>query len=686
MGQFGSVLSDLMQDKPPSGPCTHCGVILVSEGQLGGYASEPDSSSFGQVLSDLGQLGVNPDTFARAVNSQGTYSMLSANGIGYAASSVLATGVSDPNQQLQVYSGTLSGNLARGAAGQLYPLSGDPTGLTAASVLLPIVYGSQGQWAMTPTPSNVVDCPGGPVPPQTGCVASCPATAFAYLVEQAFPDLFSGEVPTLWGSGSSGDAAAGCGGQSGSPDVDPSAVLTAETALRNTYPDYSISLSQALVLAVQMPSGAPFSSSDFTSAQQQMVSELSQRQQVITTMSTAADVQTNSQTNVSIDLAQVASNVQTAELSSIASQIQPQPENDTSWWISLAFHWSNGINKVLNFYRQISPFLNSAYLWSGLLGDGSLAIFDTIEGPGNANPAQAVEEYVLLESQLQQQDIDVEQQIANSLTAQANGMQQTEEILLTSPTMMSSFNQAALTSWNFGANTANVYTSAQNAYLYRVTQLAYEGMWAQAYSATRFNWSTACQYAGTGSYQQTWCWSPSSNEWVVKGGYGPYQSVSSLTGASDPHTGCAYPTYGGVFGPFPGANTGDGLGEGTEYQTEDTVATSGQTPGYLDFVMVESAGLTASNLYNGPPSVASYALVQQFFQQPTDSVGDPSSSSPPGFYAPDFWQQNLPVSTDIQCGPGGRNYAPKNMTAQTVSGYYGNLQSTDLWPTPANQQ
>ncbi len=675
--ELSTDLSDLMANKPPGGgSCTHCGVILVSEGQMGGYSSEPDGSSFPGVLEDLQTLGLDPDTFAQAVNSQGTYSMLSASGIGYAASSVLAEGVDDPDSVLQVYSGTLTGSLALGSNGQLYPLTGDPTGETTASALLPIVYGTQGQWAMTPTLSDVADCPSDtPEPPESGCAASCPAVAFAYVVEQAFPDLFDDEAPTLWGTGGTGDAVSGCGGGSGSPDVEPANVLTAETALRDSYADYSLSFSQAAVLAVQMPSAAPFSSTDFTNAQQQMIAELSDRAQVISTMSTAANVQTNSQTDVTVDLAQVAEDVETSELSSISSEIEAQTESDTSWWIQLGMHWSNGINKVLNFYRQISPFLNSAYLWTGLLGDGSLAVFDTIEGPGG-DPADLIQDYVMLAAQLQQQALDVEDQVTNTLNAEANGMEQSEQILLTGPDMMSAFNQAALTTWNFGSNTANVYTAAQNAYLYRVTQLAYEAFWPQAYTAVRFGTDNVCQdYSNPkddGPYQ---CWNVSDDKWI-QWPYGGVAAVQppALTGASGAFCGGGY-GYGAYYYPFSGADVGSGYGQGTEYHAPDAVATSGGSPGYLDFVMVASN--TVGTLHQ---SVASYTLVEPFFEQPGDTVSDPSSSSSPGFYAPDFWQQNLPVSDDYECATPNSGSNGPWYTKSSVAGYYANQQSWDTWP------
>jgi hypothetical protein len=681
--ELSTDLSDLIANKPPGGgTCTHCGVILVSEGQIGGYNNEPDASSFSDVLEELETLGLDPDTFAQAVNSQGTYSMLSANGIGNAASSVLAEGVDDPGDAtLLVYSGTLTGNLARGSRGQLYPLTGDPTGQTTASTLLPILYGTQGQWAMTPTLSDVADCPSNtPEPPESGCVASCPAVAFAYLVEQAFPDLFDDEAPALWGTGDTGDAVSGCGGESGSPDVEPANVLTAETALRDSYGDYSLSFSQAAVLAVQMPSGAPFSSTDFTNAQQQIISELSQRAQVISTMSTAANVETNSQTDVTIDLAQVTADVETLELSSIASDLKAESESDTSWDVQLVFHWFNGINKVLNFWRALAPLLNEAYLWTGLLGDGSLAVFDTLEGPGGSpNPGALILDYAMLVAQLQQQNLDVEDQVANTLTAQANGMEQSEEILLSSPDMMSSFDQAALTTWNFGSNTADVYTDAQNAYLYRVTQLAYEDMWPQAYTAVRFGNENDCEeYSypkNNGSYV---CWIPSENKYEVWNPYvgDNYGTPPPLTGASSAI--CAGGSgFGGYFYPFSGANLGSGFGQGTEYQPPDAVATSGNDPGYLDFVMVASNSLGLHD----PATVASYSLVEPFFEQPTDSVSNPSSSSPPGFYAPDFWQQVLPVSDDLQCPD--LNSSGDWFIESSVGGYYANQQSWDVWPTPS---
>ncbi len=88
-----------------------------------------------------------------------------------------------------------------------------------------------------------------------------------------------------------------------------------------------------------------------------------------------------------------------------------------------------------------------------------------------------------------------------------------------------------------------------------------------------------------------------------------------------------------------------------------------------------------------PSSLADNAVVAPLFKQP-QKRGDPGA----GFYAPDFWQQNLDLSTRVTCLSGGRPPAgsglrsrPPTLSPRSLgpgAGIYTNIAATDIWPTP----
>ncbi len=710
--QLNTVLGQLMAGTPPSGHCKVCGVGLVVSGQTGGYEFEPDFTGFQAVLAKLEQLGVNPDTFVRALNStdtntpsgHGTYSMIAANGIGFASSNVIADGVSDANQYLQVYDGVLTGVLRRGAAGLLAPAQADPAGLQGPSTMTPILYGAQGDWLLTPALADTTACATDTTGPETGCQATGQEVAFAYVAEQAFANLFPDTPPVLWTGGTAtatGTAVPGVAlaGSADSLDgdgcvtneapaptsdaagqgtvVDASSVRSASLVLRNTYAS-SLTLDPGAPGFVKLPGGAPFTQSDLDCAINQMHDELDARNTVSDLVYRVTDSAAGLGGVIDVDLGQVAEDVQTGAMASISQQISAQQSSAASWWAQMAMQWTPGIARILTFAEDANPFLKDAYEWLQLFGDTGQIAMGTINGP-DGNPAALVEQYVLLEAQLQQQEIDVESQVVNAMQAQTNGVLLSREILLSGPTMMAAADHAAGTTYNYGANDANVQIAANNAYLYNVRQLAYQALWPQVYDGVRVSYANTCENTTDGGLS---CWNADADTW---------QSAYSNT-ATDPSVSTSLTLASQVWcngfvpgHPFQAARTGSpaGLGEGTEYQPQASVASASAPTQYLDYAMVEASSISASSFSKGLyPTVADMNVVQPFFAQPDDSSQDVDASAAPGFYAPDFWFQNLNPSVRLSCDGYAKSSDP-TMDIGSVGAWYDGVDiKQDLWPTP----
>jgi hypothetical protein len=292
--------------------------------------------------------------------------------------------------------------------------------------------------------------------------------------------------------------------------------------------------------------------------------------------------------------------------------------------------WASPLANIVGFFEDSNPFLGAAGEWIGLYADAGEAVLDTAAGPPG-NPAALVDQYVLLESQLELEELDVETQVADVLNVQLNGVERSEEILLSGPAMMAAVNDAAGTTWNFGDQTADVYTAAQTAYLYNVRQLTYEDLWPQAYSATRFSYSGACEIDQD---NKLICWYPSANTWKYEplDEDAPADRAISMTAAAQP---ICQNSPGGH--PYRAARPGstDGHGDGTEYRAQVSAAEGGAIPQYLDYVMAETSTLTNATVDSGNyPKTASMDVVQPFFAQPDDDATDPNSERRPGTTRP----------------------------------------------------
>ena len=460
--------------------------------------------------------------------------------------------------------------------------------------------------------------------------------------------------------------------------VDASAVRNASLVLRNTYAS-SLTLSPPPPNSVTMPSGkVPFTQADLTCALNQMSDEVRARNTVSDLVYRVTDSAAGLGGVIDVDLGQVAEDVQTGAMASISKQISAQQSSAPSWWAQLTMQWTPTVARILTFAEDANPFLKDAYEWLQLFGDTGQIAMSTINGP-DGNPAALVEQYVLLEAQLQQQEIDVEAQVVNAMQAQTNGVLLSREILLSGPTMMAAADQAAGTTYNYGANDANVQIAANNAYLYNVRQLAYQALWPQVYDGVRVSYANTCEQTTNGGLS---CWNAGADTWqsAYSNAATDPSLTTSLTLASQVWCNGFVPGN-----PFQAARTGSpaGLGEGTEYQPQASVASASAPTQYLDYAMVEASSISASSFSKGLyPTVADMNVVQPFFAQPDDSSQEVDASAAPGFYAPDFWFQNLNPSVRLSCDSGGNSWDP-SMDIGSVGAWYDGVDNKqDLWPTP----
>ncbi len=661
---------------------------IVSSGQIGDYGSEPQSGAFLDVQQKLNALGANADTFARAVNANEPYSMvstLSSSGRNaYQSSGVMAVTNSSPSS-LPLSNARITGVLERGPDARFYPVKADPSGYDLAAPFAQTVQQTQHDWQLTPAPS--------------ASGATCQELAFAYIVWSLYPDAVPGNggLDALWqGSdaqncegvdhtGTTGPASPDNldGDQCASADPDatgaePVNVRETSLTLRASYQDLSFKPNDDGLEQVSMPSDpkAPFTQADLTCAKNQMGDEFAAQEASNTWLNAIQAPFTNGQLSIENNLQSASNSAQNAALSGVSQKLDEPPADGTaSFWAQWGLNEFSSLADVGVFVAGDSnPVASSAFTILSLSGYQAENIFWAAEGPGGGNPAAAADQYLLLQSQLSTDEVSLDSQIANAVTAQANGIEQTAPLLNSDPGKLATVytNTGPNGPWQFDDS---VYTNAQAAYQYRVTQLAYQQLWPQLYTGVRYSWNNGCWY---GSGTAPGCF----NNGIWDGQYGgmqPIQQADQIHSCKSDAVN-AHP----VFSPYTG--TPVGLGAGAEYQPQIGVAASGQDPQVEDYMMLESDNLSQNYVNNHKPGVATQANVEPFFTQPTG----PTDTTAAGFYPPDFWQQNLPFADRIGCS-GGNNKkfdlsditAAGNATQGTASIYQGVSNPTDIWPTLA---
>lgn len=687
------------------------GIGLTSNGQIGGFSAEPKAASFPAVLEDLELFyGANSDTFARAVNQKdgkGTYSMIAVpplRGIGgavFQAGSPMSQGVPDtpgsPADELGVNIGRLTGTIQRANNGRVFPSDGDVSGNEVSVRMLPIVYAPQVDWLLTPEPEV------------TG--ASCQETAVAYLATR-IDGLFPRGAPIIWRNpnlaacvgrdhnGTGGPRRADTLDSDACAIVDPPAtgadgpaVRGASMTLRAAYQSLGTSFSEAQILGITRPADAPFTEADLVCAKNQVIDELSARDQVMSYMDILQKPQQNLQGQTVVNFGQIAENIKTNALAKYTQRLKDNNSSTPSFWTNFAFSASFAVGTMGAFFAPEASTILSAFKFLAAASSSGQSVFNAIDQPPG-NPTRDTNQYLLLAAQLDQQAIEIEVQMQQVLSAQQNGVLETMGILLADPHKMAEVNANAKGEWQV---TAPALRAAQDAYSYRVIQMAYQAFWPQIYSAYRFSYQSGCQItfpggSGPGSTPIVYCYEP-RNPTIPRGGrVGDWRYLTvrprinpvSLTEANQVQCAAFAPWFRGALAGNQ-KNYGDadpgtpaGLGRGNEYHPQASVAAKGSSPDYSVYGMAETAN---SN------KIADIKSVAPFFRQ----TAGPNPNAA-GFYAPLFWQQNMAHTKRVQCREEVLTTVPQlrtgfqvtNTTSGTVPGnnFYSNLTPTDIWPTP----
>ena len=646
------------------------GVAIVSNGDIGGFAFEPGAGSFIAAQRQLERLGVNPDVFGRAVAADGTYSMLSAGErphaanitgqirAGYSASSAIAEGVAEAGK-LHVAAGRLTGVLQRATYGAVFPTEGNPVGTPPEAELLQIAFQDQIPWLLTPAPGATA--------------ASCQQVAFAYLTEV----LGYNEGLSLWSGADAGACEgidhSGSGGARRADNLDGDSCATTEaaasganaanvriaaTTLRAKYLDLSNEVSEATIATAAMPAaGAPFTEADLTCAKNQMIDEVAARAQVESFLGTLAQVQYESQAGEVTELSQAAEAIESAMLAKLKGQLSNSHRATGAFWAGFSFQALGSVAKIVAALSGSGTAVATTAQVIGQvsgLGQGIASVVQATAG----NPVELTNEYLLLSAQLHEEEVSVDTQVTGVLTAQQRGAKLTGEMLLSDPGRLAAVNANEKGPWGVSSEEL---LEAQNAYLFRVRQLAYQDYWPQVYSAARLSFLGLCE-TGVETSTGSTCWNGS--EWNA----GKAVSLVSAGGGA----------CGGVHVFKSAAWQGPGgLGQGNEYQPMSTPAPEGQLPpSYLDYLMVKTA-----DLENGWVTLANGAEVAPFFAQPGDSVVEPSQGAgAPGFYAPEFWWQNLDFDKAMRCVDQGQYGEIK---ISEPGGAFREVEpGNEIWPTP----
>lgn len=649
------------------------GVVLVSNGDIGGFATEPDASSFPVVQRQLELLGLNPDVFGRAVRRNGTYSMLSAGErpgapnipgqvrAAYSASSAIAEGVKE-GSRLGVASGELTGVLQRASYGAVFPSSGDPRGSAPEPELLGAIYRKQTPWQLTPSPGATK--------------ASCQELAFAYLT-QAIGISTPEELP-LW-SGTDSSACSGIGhtGTSGTRSADnldgdacatteaaasganAANVRTASLRMRSRYTDLAQVFGEGQIAGIAYPTaGAPFTQADLTCAKNQMIDEVKARAQTMTFIEQLEKVQYESEGRVVTELKVVAAEVEALMLRKVKKELERSGRATGSYWAGFALQALSSVAKIAATASGSGTAAALAFQIVGQTASVGQGVNSVIQAQAG-NPGSLAAEYLLLASQLHEEAIKIEVQIEEVLAAQQQGTLLSEAALLSDPGRLAAVDTKASGEWQI---TPEAQLKAQDIYLYRVRQLAYQDFWPQWYTGVRFDYDRACEL-WPASY--TYCWE--NGKWNRVPDGGEVTEPPRLVRASEAMC-LDGPNFRSAASGWPG-----GIGNGNEYQPAAAPPPMGQLPPeYLEYLMASTSGLK-----NRKVDLAERQVVELFFEQPSDSAAQTSESSPPGFYAPEFWWQNLEMNQQFQC----RGEEAK-VDTKKIGGPYAGVEDDLVWPTP----
>ncbi len=555
------------------------GVVLVSLGQMSGFASEPDANAFQtQVLPAIRKLGGQPDIFARAVNDNDTYSFIGSDGQGTEASSAILSGrPSDfaSGAPLPATAGDLSGDLQRSNDGRFVPRQADPSGLYRSQIN-PVIYQPPTDWPLTP---------------QAGATSATGSeTALAWLAqcqvlagrEQVVPGL------ALWpGQDCSTD---GSTRVAGTPSV--AAVRQVALSLRTDYYDnVGITLNDvgSLDYGTLFPAGnSIFSASDFQAAQAQLKQESDDLPAVEKFFTNLKSVIVDSQASLTLAMTQVATEIQKTYF----SQQNTITVSDYGGWAKGMFDgFTSAAATIAGLADGVST-LSALTQAAGLISDIGGFSQTLVNGPQTSSFTD-IDAWLLLDQQLQNVGASVDQAVLNTVALQQQGFDMAQSAVLSDWGRLDTVAANSQGPWSISPDDL---TEATNALLISTRQQIWQGyahqLWTAGYSS---------------------------------GGYSATQFTNHTCTASDGSI-YAHPFLEG--GTQSGLPTG--LGNGIQYwplQTISTTTSAGARnyPKWRPYIMWErgSAGVL-------PPVQA----VSAIFQDPT-SPGASATSA--GAYGPWFW-------------------------------------------------
>ena len=530
---FATLNEYLSQAVPPS----TTGVAFTSLGQAWSTSSGNggcSSSDFTDVLETLGQLGVNPDIFARAVktNLVSPYSMISANGyfgerLAYEASGVITdwvatqTGETTAAQKMPQAKGILSGALNRSnQRGTIYPQTGDPAGYSQPELEI-IFYQDEVPWPLTPA---------------AGATASAAETAFAWVAHDT------------QGIGSASDWT------NGKPSSN-SVVRNTALQLREEYPKTDSGL-DLITTTPTAPTGAPFTPADVNSAVTQVNLEINYRKNVMKMFTTVVTPVVDNQSALASQLQTVADTITGQALSADEEKLT---YNSSYWGSSMFLHAVSGLKSVINAFQEFaddSVALKAAYGLVSVAGGGFQFIMGATAGPPAAT---LIENYLVLESQLSEDTDEVKQQVEDAITQWRLSMGTSQSVVLSDWGKMGAVEAKLVNNgpWEF---TPDQIAFMSNAWNVSVRQQTYYAYWPKLYNLGAARLSSdghAPAVSGSGSWNcfGQYCANSADGEYgnayiypFVKNGGLTFQGIKDQNSSTD----------------VPGTGT-DGIGDGPTY-------------------------------------------------------------------------------------------------------------------------
>ena len=486
------------------------------------------------MLETLGQLGVNPDIFARAVktNLASPYSMISANGyfgerLAYEASGVITdwvatqTGKTTAAQQMPQTKGILSGALNRSnQRGTIYPQTGDPAGYSQPELEI-IFYQDEVPWPLTPA---------------VGATASAAETAFAWVAYDT------------QGIGSASDWT------NGKPSSN-SVVRNTALQLREEYPKTDSGL-DLITTPPTAPTGAPFTQADVNSAVTQVNLEINYRKNVMKMFTTVLTPVVDNQSALATQLQTVADTITGQALSADEEKLT---YNSSYWGSSMFLHAVSGLKSVINAFQEFaddSVALKAAYGLVSVAGGGFQFIMGATAGPPAAT---LIENYLVLESQLSEDTDDVKQQVEDAITQWRLSMGTSQSVVLSDWGKMGAVEAKLVNNgpWEF---TPDQITFMSNAWNVSVRQQTYYAYWPKLYNLGAARLSSdghASAVSGSGSWNcfGQYCANSADGDYgnayiypFVKNGGLTFQGIKDQNSSTD----------------VPGTGT-DGIGDGPAY-------------------------------------------------------------------------------------------------------------------------